>query len=111
MSLNVSKCNLLSITRSKKPVLFNYNVNGYVLQCVNEMGDLIGVFIDKTLSWNSFVNNIVAKYNKILWLIKPQCTLGYDASLKVKYHPYNLLVCSKLEYCTQVWGGPSNLIN
>ena len=45
-----------------------FNVNGDVLECVNKMRDL-GVIIDKTLSWNSYVNDIVAKSYKIAWLI------------------------------------------
>ena len=40
LSFNVSKCKLICVTRSKKLVLFNYNVNGDVLECVNEMSDL-----------------------------------------------------------------------
>ena len=81
MIFNVSKCKGLYVTRSKNPVLFNYNVNGDVSEIVNDIRDL-GLIIDKTLLWNSNVNDTVTKSNRSLRLIKR--TLGYSASQKVK---------------------------
>ena len=104
MAFNVPKCNVLNVTHSKNPVLFNYNVNGDVLEIVNEIRDL-GIIIDKTLSWKGHLNDIVTKSNRMLGLMKR--TLGYNSSQKVKCKLYSSFVCSKLEYCTQVWGGLS----
>jgi hypothetical protein len=104
MTFNVTKCKILKVTRSINPYLFNYNINGTLLESVNEIRDL-GVIIDKTVSWNSHVKDIVAKANRIMGLIKR--TVGFNVSYVVKYQLYNSLVRSKLEYCTQVWGGLS----
>ena len=66
------------------------------------MGDL-GILINGKLSWNKHVSDVVSKANKIMWLVKR--TIGFNAPQHVKLQLYTTLVRSKLDYCTQVWGG------
>ena len=52
MKFNAKKCKILTVTRSKKPVNFYYNMNGLVLERVSHMRDL-GVIVDSELSWTN----------------------------------------------------------
>ena len=72
-------------TLVKKLIPHDYNLNGYVLQSVNEFTDL-GVVITNNLSWNKHVENLVTKSNKRLGLIKR--TVGYDVHSNVKKQCY-----------------------
>ena len=49
MDFNVIKCYIISFTRSKNPILFDYTMNGVPLQIVDEIRDL-GVIITSSLS-------------------------------------------------------------
>ena len=51
------------------------------------------------------VKDVTNKAKRVMGLIKR--TVGYKVSQNVKWQLYSTLVRSKLEYCTQVWGGMS----
>jgi hypothetical protein len=63
----------------------------------------LGVIIDNRLGWNKHIQSIVAKSNRVLWLLKR--ALGYDAPPSVSKQLYLSFVRSLTEYCPQVWGG------
>ena len=102
MNFNVSKCKVLTVCRKENPYLFEYKINDVILDSVNEIKDL-GIIIEDKLSWHNNVNDIISKANRVMGLIKR--TVGYEVDEKVKLQLYISLVRSKLEYCTQVWGG------
>ena len=102
LDLNVLKCKVMCITRSRSPIYFKYCIKGEPIERVSEMKDL-GVVIENTLSWNNHVNKIIAKANRILGLIKR--TVGFNAPEHVKLQLYQSLVRSNLEYCSQAWNG------
>ena len=104
MDFNVIKCYIISFTRSKNPILFDYTMNGVPLQRVDEIRDL-GVIITSSLSWNNHIDNIISKAARISGLIKG--TLGWHVSSQTKYIMYCSLVRVLLEYCTVVWSGTS----
>ena len=104
MDFNVIKCYIISFTRWKNPILFDYTMNGVPLQRVDEIRDL-GVIITSSLSWNNHIDNIISKAARISGLIKR--TLGWHASSQTKYIMYCSLVRPLLEYCTVVWSGTS----
>lgn len=106
LKFNVSKCKILSITKCKLPILFEYKIDNIPLERVNSFKDL-GVLLQSNLSWNSHVDNIVSKAKHVLGLIKR--TVGYIAPTNVKLQLYISLVRSNLEYNTQVWGGLSKM--
>ena len=57
-NFNVIKCYIISFTRSKNHILFNYNMNGVPLQRVDEIRDL-GVIITSSLSLKNHKDNII----------------------------------------------------
>ena len=100
LNVNIAKCKILSVTKSRSPVVFDYHINGILVERVSEFNDL-GILIQNNLSWNSHVKKTVAKARKMLGLIRR--TVGYKAPQSVKLQLYTTLVRSNLEYCTQAW--------
>ena len=97
---NKSKCKVLTVTRKKTPIAFDYTLDGTALTHVSEEKDL-GVIITSTLSWDSHIHTITAKANKLLGLLKRTCPLLTGVS--VRHSLYLSLVKSQLCYATQVW--------
>jgi hypothetical protein len=99
---NAKKCKVLSISRSKNPVIYNYTLNNISLERVYEFVDL-GIVVDSSLCWNKQVDKIISTANKMLGLIKR--SVGFKAPKHVKKQLYISLVRSQLEYCTSAWSG------
>ena len=97
---NTSECKVLTVTRKKTPIAFDYTLDGTALTRVSEGKDL-GVIITSTLSWDSHIHTITAKANKLLGLLKRTCPLL--SSVSVRRSLYLSLVKSQLFYATQVW--------
>jgi myo-inositol-hexaphosphate 3-phosphohydrolase len=63
MAFHPDKCNVLTISRNKTPVKFNYCLHGHVLESVDK-AKYLGVTISEDLKWESHINNICGKANK-----------------------------------------------
>lgn len=100
MVFNPDKCKILSVTRSKNPQVFNYNINGSPLEHVGFFKDL-GVFIDSTLSFSTHIDQLVSKCNRVCGLVKR--SVGFRAPANVKIRLYKALCLSILDYCSPVW--------
>ena len=100
IQFNASKCKVLTVTRTKNPIVYNYHLNQVQLERVNSEKD-IGVVVSSTLSWDLHAQNIVKKANRILGLLKRTCPLLTDVS--VRRSLYLAHVKSQLSYATQVW--------
>ena len=71
-----------------------------ILEEAKEFKDL-GILTNNGLSWNSHIDMITAKANRMLGLIKRTCMdLKDESTLKTLYCS---LVRSNLEYCSVVW--------
>ena len=100
MDFNVEKCKLMRITMKKQPFISNFTLKGSVLEEVNEFRDL-GLLTNHHLSWNSHIDTITSKANRILGLIKRTCRGWKDTeTLKTLYCT---LVRSQVEYGSVVW--------
>ena len=99
LSVDASKCKVLSVSKSKNQVILNYMLQGMTLERVREYVDL-GVTVDCDLNWNAHVKKVVSKSNKVLGMIKR--SIGYSASVNVKKQLYVSLVRCHLEYCVPV---------
>ena len=65
MSLNISKCNIMHITRSRKLIDTNYVISGQPLEAVKYY-KYLGFIVSCDLCWTSHVRSIVAKKNSIM---------------------------------------------
>lgn len=87
----------------KLSVNFNYTMDNVIVERCKSIKD-IGVEIDNKLNWNTHIQTIVKKGNKVMGLIKR--TVGYKAPMIVKKKQlYIALVRSCLEYYSSVWNG------
>ena len=102
MQFDSTKCKVLTVTRKKQPLIYDYTLNHAQLEHVTEEKDL-GVIVtcNNTLSWEKHVVSVAAKANKLLGLLKRTCPLLTDVS--VRRTLYLSLVKSQLCFGTQVW--------
>ena len=84
MRLNDSKCEVLKVTRKKKPIDCIYTINGNTVDNVSEIRGL-GVIIDDKILWNQHVHNLIVKAKRVMGLIKR--TLHLD-TLNYNYFPH-----------------------
>jgi hypothetical protein len=102
---NASKCKVLSVTRKKNPVTYNYHLGPSSLLRVRKEKDL-GIIVTDNLLWNTHIQMITAKANKMLGLLKRTCPLLTET--KIRRSLYLSLVKIQLCYGTEIWS-PSNL--
>lgn len=100
MDFNVKKCEIMRITKRKQPYVSNFSLDNSILEEVEEFKDL-GVTTTEHLNWNSHIDIIVSKANRMLGLIKRTCR-GLDDSNTLRTL-YCALVRSNVEYCSVVW--------
>ena len=100
MDFNVSKCKLISITRKRKPIVYDYTLFGQKMEHVSEILDL-GVNITNSVCFNFHIDKIIAKANKTLGMIRRVTDHAFGSSIRRDL--YISLVRSQLEYCSQVW--------
>ena len=81
IQFNTSKCKVLSVTRKKQPIHYNYTLNNVQLTRVVEEKDL-GIIVTSSLSWVKHINAIVSKANKLLGLLKHTCPLLLDVAVR-----------------------------
>ncbi|CAB4039104.1 Hypothetical predicted protein [Paramuricea clavata] len=105
LKFNASKCKVLTVTRKRSPILHTYQLGSKELLRVGQEKDL-GITLTSNLSWDTHINVIVAKSNKLLGLLKRTCPLLTD--IKVRRTLYLSLVKSQVSYATEVWS-PVNI--
>lgn len=103
MDFNTKKCKTMRITRKQVPFTNSVYMDDTVLKEIKEFKDL-GILTDCSLSWNSYIDMITARANRMLGLIKRTCQdLKDTATLKTLYCS---LVRSNnycLKYCLVAW--------
>jgi hypothetical protein len=99
MAFHPDKRNVLTISRNKTPVKFNYCLHGHLLESVDK-AKYLGVAINEDLEWESHINNICGKANKTLGFLRRNLNIG---STSVKEQVYKSLVIPLLEYACSVW--------
>ena len=110
LSLNPSKCKVLSLSLRRKPIVGEYTVGGVVLDRVSVMRDL-GVLLDEKLTFGDHVDATVRKANRMLGLLTRTFQTGkrgrslQDCDIKSVICSYYANVRSILEYCSVAWNG------
>ena len=69
MEFHPHKFNVLRVTRSRSPRIFNYTLHGTTLKST-ESTTYIGVTLTKDLTWGKHVDNIRAKANQQLAIVR-----------------------------------------
>ena len=62
--INITKCELLSVTNSPHSSTYHYKLNDYIIQRVQSI-KLLGPTISHNLSWSSHISKIVSKVNQV----------------------------------------------
>jgi hypothetical protein len=100
LTLNVDKCSVMSFTRSRSPLLYDYLLNDTLLQRTTFIKDL-GIHFTPSLNFDHHINVTVGKALKVLGFIKRNTKSFTSAScLRTLYFS---LVRSILEYGGVIW--------
>ena len=99
MKFNPSKCQILSVTRKKYPIKFQYKLHNEALENVKS-AKYLGITLTSDLSWNKHIATVTSKANKALGFVKRNI---HSSSEIVKTRAYQAIVRPSLEYATCVW--------
>ena len=102
MNFNTKKSKLLQITKKQCPISAPLLLDGTPLKATSEFSD-VGLVTDCKLYWNSHIDKIASKANKVLGFLKRNCRDLRDIStLRTLFcvlygHPLlpEILQCSK----------------
>ena len=99
MEFNPSKCQVVHVAGSKRPVKRDYILHGQVLESVT-CAKYLGVDISGSLTWNSHIDRITGSANRTHGFVRPNIKTKMS---KVRETAYNTLVRPQLEYASVVW--------
>jgi len=100
LEINVSKCRVVSFTKRKKPVHFNYILNNCIIQKTDNFTDL-GVIFDCKLRFNLHIESKIKAASKMLgFIIRSSRDMNNTDSIMLLYTSY---VRSILEYASTIW--------
>ena len=99
MEFHPDKCQVLTITRKRQPVTYNYILNGHQLEHVSD-AKYLGITFTNDMRWNQHIDNITAKANKTLHFLQRNVHISCP---RLKTTAYQTFVRRTLEYATMVW--------
>lgn len=99
MQVNKEKCKIMTFTRKKDPIIFNYTINGEPIKRVEENMDL-GVLFDKGLTFKSHHEYMTNRAITTSKFVKRQSQFFDNGTIKIIYQ---LLVRSILEFSALIW--------
>ena len=103
MTFNTTKCKVLRMTkrRSRRKPLDTYHLGEDVLLHSPVTSDL-GVSVSGNCTWNSHIEQMFTKVNRVLGLVKRLCGRGI-CDVQTRKLLYTALVRPLLEYSSSVW--------
>ena len=99
MEFNPSKCQVLHIPRSRKPIHRNYTMHDQVLESVDH-ARYLGVDISSDLNFSHHINRITANASKSLGFLKRNIKTKHSGIRKAAY---KTVVKPQLEYASPIW--------
>ena len=105
MEFNPSKCQVIQITRARKPLQTNYKLHGQTLE-ITPHAKYLGITITNKLDWTSHIDNITNKANRSLGFIRRNIKTKHQKTRQVAY---NTLVRPQVEYASCAWDPYSKL--
>ena len=99
MSFHPDKCNIMRVTRSMNPILFNYHLTGHQLVAADTT-KCLAVDLSHDLSWSYHIDRTTNKANSMLGFPKRNLRI---TNQETKSAAYFSLVRPNLEYCESIW--------
>ena len=99
MEFKPSKCQVVHVSGSKRPVKRGYVLHGQVLESVR-CAKYLGVDTSGSLSWNSHIERIASTANRTLGFVRRNIKTKMSM---IREKAYNTLVRPQLEYASAVW--------
>ena len=99
MESNLSKCQVVQVTGSRKPINAIYRLHGEILETVT-CAKYLWVDISSNLSWGSHIDRITGTAHKTLGFVKRNIKTKMSG---VREAAYNTLVRPQLEYAAATW--------
>ena len=84
LSFNSTKCEVLTVSRKRSPISYDYKIGSQSLVRVTSQKDL-GVIVTKDLKWNAHVDNTVAKAFKMLGFLRRHTCKSFDGDTRRLY--------------------------
>lgn len=100
MNLNQNKCYILTFSRKTSNIIYDYKINEFILNRVNQTKDL-GITVDSKMSFIPHIDELVSKSLKILGFIKRSTKVFKKSNSIITL--FNSFIRSKLEYCSVAW--------
>lgn len=100
MLLNVSKCKVVTYSRSNSPLHVVYRINGAAMSRCEVIKDL-GVWFSSTLSPNQHVDDISSRASRLLGLLYRVSRSGFSVASLVFL--FKALVRQIMEYASVIW--------
>ena len=100
LSLNISKCKIMSFYRTRSVIIFDYKLNGLPVQRVSQVQDL-GILFGPSLNFRPHIDYMTGKALRVLGFIRRHSSNFNSPSCLQAL--YNALVRSVLEYGAAVW--------
>ena len=99
MHFNAAKCNIMRVSRTRDPKLFNYSLTGQVLEEVMDT-KYLGVTLSNDLEWSKHIATMTNKANSKLSFL---CRNLKGCPEKLKQTAYFSLIRSFMGYGATVW--------
>ena len=99
MAFHPDKCQVLTTTKKRKPIHYEYSLNGHILQHVTS-AKYLGCTLNSKLDWGDHINIICNKTNRTVSFLRRNLNI---ASTSTKETAYKTLARPTLEYASSAW--------
>ncbi len=99
MEFHPGKCQVITFTRKREPVVATYYLHGHVLENVKE-AKYLGLTLQHDMRYNIHLDNITNKASRTLGFLRRNLQIN---SPKLKTTAYKALVRPMVEYAPTVW--------
>ena len=99
MKFNAKKCNIMRVSRSRKPLQYFYNLGNEILQEISD-AKYLGIQIDNKLDWNKHISTVAARGQSKLAFLNRNLK---GCPKKLRDTAFISLIRPALEYSCSVW--------